>query len=68
MTYFGMKDRFNDEPEEQNKQPTHSDYVSMPSNDDDIDGIKNYIGWHMYKAGMSSTVLHYLDVLYQRAK
>lgn len=69
MTYFGMKDRFLDRDKgvyERRKNATDS--VRMPSNDNDIDGIKQYLGWHMYKAGMSSNVFHYIDVLVQKAK
>ena len=37
------------------------DYVNMPVNDGDIDGIYRYLGWHMNKAGLSSTCFHYWD-------
>ena len=64
---FGMMDRFCDGLKE---EPTtiKNDYVSMPANDDDIEGINKYLGWHMYKAGMGSTVFHYLEVLVTKAK
>lgn len=72
MSYFGMIDRFldgDDEAEEKKKiEKRITDSVSMPANDNDIEGIKQYLGWHLYRAGMSSTVFHYLDVLVQKAR
>ena len=68
MTYFGMKDRFLDGDKGADEiKKDKTDSVSMPTNDD-IDGIKQYLGWHMYKAGMSSNAFHYLDVLVDKAK
>lgn len=44
-----------------------SSYVDVPSNDADLDGIYRYLGWHMTKAGMSSTCFHYMEVLWKEA-
>lgn len=44
------------------------DYVNYPANDGDIDGIYRYLGWHMNKAGLSSTCFHYLEVLKKMAE
>ena len=45
-----------------------ADHVFVPANNDDIDGIRDYILWHMCKAGLSSNVLHYFEVLVEKAK
>ena len=37
---------------------------STPTNDNDIEGIRDYLSWLMQNEGMSSTSLHYLEVLY----
>lgn len=42
-------------------------YIDVPSNDGDLDGAYRYLGWHMTKAGMSSTCFHYLEVLWKEA-
>ena len=44
------------------------DYVDMPANDGDVDGIYRYLGWHMNKAGLSSTCFHYLEALKKMAE
>lgn len=44
-----------------------SNTIDVPSNDNDIEGIYRYLGWHMYKHGMSSNCFHYLEVLWKRA-
>lgn len=41
--------------------------VSYPANDGDIDGIYQYLGWHMRKAGMSSHCFHFLEALKRHA-
>lgn len=69
MSYFGMKDRFLDgDKDEKVASEQAADSVSVPTNDNDIEGIKNYLGWHMYKAGLSSTAFHYLDILWCRRR
>ena len=44
------------------------DWVSVPVNDGDIQGVYEYLAWHMYKAGLSSTCFHYLEVLKKQAE
>ena len=44
------------------------DYIDVPVNDGDIDGIYRYLGWHMNKAGLSSTCFHYLEALKKMAE
>ena len=45
-----------------------NDYIDVPANDGDIDGIYRYLGWHMNKAGLSSTCFHYLEALKKMAE
>jgi hypothetical protein len=69
MGGFGSVDRFLDEEDKEKvTEKRVIDSVSVPSNDNDIDGIEKYLGWHMYKAGMSSNVFHYLGVLVEKAR
>lgn len=44
------------------------DSVRMPANDGDYRGIFEYLAWNMQKSGMSSTCLHYLEVLFRAAQ
>jgi hypothetical protein len=40
---------------------------SLPTNDNDIDGIYKYLAWCMRNNGMGSDCFHYLEVLKCRA-
>jgi hypothetical protein len=44
-----------------------SDFISHPANDGDIEGIYQYLSWHMNKQGMPSVCFHYLEVLKREA-
>ena len=39
---------------------------SVPANDNDIEGIREYLIWSMQIEGMSSNAMHYVDVLVNR--
>ena len=39
-----------------------SDSVTTPMNDDDVDGIYQYMAWHFTKAGFSGQMFHYLEL------
>ena len=62
-------DRFCDgfKPQNKTKPENKTDYIDVPCNDSDIEGIYRYLGWHMYKAGMSSNCFHYLEILKREA-
>lgn len=64
-----LYDRFCDGMQNKEKSPKVScgNYIDIPSNDGDLDGAYRYLGWHMTKAGMSSTCFHYLEVLWKEA-
>jgi hypothetical protein len=44
------------------------DSIQVPTNLGDLHGIFEYLSWHASKAGMSSDVLSYLEVLYLAAE
>lgn len=64
---FGGKGLANTMKDVPNREEDNGSFVSHPSNDSDIAGIGAYLGWHMIKAGLSSTCLHYLEVLVNKA-
>lgn len=44
------------------------DWVGMPSNDADIQGMRDYLMWSATKSGWSSDRLHYIDILCKKAQ
>ena len=44
------------------------DYIQHPTNDDDIEGIYEYLSWHLIRHGASSNCLHFLGVLKRKAE
>lgn len=43
------------------------DWVGMPSNDSDIQGMRDYLMWSAAKSGWSSNKLHYIEALCKKA-
>ena len=43
------------------------DTIQHPTNDNDLRGIYEYLGWKLVHAGLDSNCLHYLEVLYNNA-
>ena len=44
-----------------------SEYISMPSNDNDVEAMYKYLSSHFVDKGLSSKCFHYLERLYSFA-
>lgn len=44
------------------------DWCGTPTNDSDIQGVYDFLSWSAKKSGWSSGKLHYLEILYAKAK
>ena len=44
-----------------------SDFIILPSNDNDIQGIYEYLIWSATKSGWASDKLHYIEILFKKA-
>lgn len=50
------------------KDENFPDWYQYPTNNDDIQGMYEFLVWSAKKSGWSSDKLHYIEILYKNAK